>query len=88
MFIINDFNSVVTGMDVSTTTNIIIGCTLTFVGAVIIFGLGLISGYVRTIKNDMKNLLLMAIEHKTEISTFKGQIKDIYEKIYKLNREN
>jgi hypothetical protein len=53
-------------MDI-TTVNVIIGCTLAFIGSAIIFILGTLVTYIRSINKSLKELLLMAQEHKTRL---------------------
>ena len=73
-------------MDIST-INVIIGATATFIGAVMLFVLGAIMAYVRNINKSMKELLVMATEHRTridlhdkQISAHDTHINDLYSK--------
>ncbi len=72
-------------VDISTGNVIITGVFAAATG-MLLFVLGLITSYVKSIKNDMKELLKMAVEHNVKIDAHEEQLKDIYEKIYKLNR--
>lgn len=70
----------------TTTLNIIIGGVLTTMGGVLIFMLGVVVSYIRNINHTLKDMYGMSIEHKTKIEQHEEQIKDIYEKVYKLNK--
>ncbi len=70
-------------MDIST-VNVIIGATATFIGAVMLFVLGAIMAYVRNINKSMKELLIMATEHRTRIDLHDKQIDDLYQKFNSL----
>ena len=69
-----------------TTFNIIAGAALTTMGGVLIFMLGVMNSYIRNINHTLKDMYGMNIEHKTKIEHHDEQIKDIYEKVYKLNK--
>ena len=71
-------------MDIST-INVVLGTTIAFIGSAILFVLGAIVTYVRAINRSMKELLVMATEHKTKIDLMEKQIEDIYLRINKHN---
>jgi hypothetical protein len=71
-------------MDI-TTLNVVIGATITFIGAGILFVLGAIVTYVRAINRSMKELLIMATEHRTRIDVLDRQVEDLYKR---LNNKN
>ena len=62
-------------MDI-TTVNVIIGGGLAFLGSCILFALGAIVAYVRAINRNMKDLLVMVVEHKTKIEVHSDKLLD------------
>ena len=72
-------------MDIST-INTIIASTATFIGAAVLFVLGAILQYVRSINSTMKEIGTQTIEHKMKIDQHDEWLKLLDDKIYKLNR--
>jgi len=67
-------------MNVST-LNVVVAGMLSIFGGMMLFALGVIVTYVRSINKSQKELLVMAIESKTRMDLVEKQIEDIYAKI-------
>ncbi len=74
-------------MDIST-LNVIIGAAATTIGAAVLFVLGAILQYVRSISRNMKELYEKSIMHGVKLEDHEKRIEQMDDKIYKLNRTN
>lgn len=70
-------------MDV-TTINVIVGVTLTFIGSLALFLLGLIVAYIRNINKGMKELIISVTKHETIITSHERKLEVMEERIEKI----
>lgn len=72
-------------MDIST-INTIIACTATFIGGCVLFVLGAILQYVRTISRKIDTQGEKTIENTIKLQGHEKWLTELSDKVYKLNR--
>lgn len=72
-------------MDIST-TNVIIGVTLTFIGSAILVCVGIVISYVRSINKNTKETYGKVIEHATKIDGHEKRLDNHEDMIFQLQK--
>lgn len=58
---------------------VIVGCTLSFIGILIVFLLGIITNYIRENAKNTRDILVILSEHKVKIENHGKDIQTLFD---------